>query len=726
MGRESFGSKPVGMAGEATAQSLNIGTAPMFNENGLSSNGKKITKKSSASGVVNGNGGTIRNSSSSGNEQIDPLDAHSFLNDSELLLSNASVGSFNLKTGGNSSSSSGNNKKKKEKVYVSPNGTLGSSANVNIADSAGLLISPPADASNGNNNRNLLTAPSASTTNSTGGLVSGSTASSISLGNIPASRRLVKQHSALENYDLSHHYEPRTTADDNNAAAAAAKSGEKRTSTQEKPAAAVVVVVKDEEPVTVCNCKKSKCLKLYCDCFAVMNYCSGTCNCYDCCNRVERESIRMEAIKSTKERNQNAFKTKINEKEQHNQGCHCKNSQCLKKYCECYTNAAFCGVNCKCLTCLNYSGSVELAKARNNMRDGDGSAVGKKRKESPTSVAFQDSNTPVSASTSVVKGASEMASPDLKPSVIAGSVGSVVGTRVVGTASVSTVSKSSIVGVSKITSAGAPYTVLASGSGVVPASVVGSTGTGAGSSAISGVGSTAMNGGVYRSSNAPTVRAVSLVPASSAKPVTISSSSSGAKQVEYVAATPIHNVSLGMGPPSTGSSTLTDDMLSVLASGGSTSSCADMNASAKRLKLVASTPASAVSDQRQLRSRKGTDGSSEQTLRSSNSSGSSTLKQSAGAAQSTVATSYSSSSSSSSSAPIASSASAVAAAVAAAKKRQVKFAPIVYPFFGTHRPHVPKAIALRCLDYLDQKDIYSMSIVNSLWCSAATDEALWE
>ena len=62
------------------------------------------------------------------------------------------------------------------------------------------------------------------------------------------------------------------------------------------------------------------------------------------------------------------------------------------------------------------------------------------------------------------------------------------------------------------------------------------------------------------------------------------------------------------------------------------------------------------------------------------------------------------------------------------KKRQVKFAPvpIVYPFFGEHLPPTSKVIALKCLDYLQGKDIYAMSQVNTLWSRAAMDDALWE
>lgn len=50
----------------------------------------------------------------------------------------------------------------------------------------------------------------------------------------------------------------------------------------------------------------------------------------------------------------------------------------------------------------------------------------------------------------------------------------------------------------------------------------------------------------------------------------------------------------------------------------------------------------------------------------------------------------------------------------------------VYPFFGEKLHFAPKSIALRCLEFLNGKDIYNTSLVNHLWCKAAMDNALWE
>jgi hypothetical protein len=59
-----------------------------------------------------------------------------------------------------------------------------------------------------------------------------------------------------------------------------------------------------------CNCKKSRCLKLYCECFRNNQVCSG-CNCVACLNTDEHNPERYKAFVAMIEANPQAFCPKI-------------------------------------------------------------------------------------------------------------------------------------------------------------------------------------------------------------------------------------------------------------------------------------------------------------------------------------------------------------------------------------------------------------------------------
>ncbi|CAB9515953.1 lin-54 homolog [Seminavis robusta] len=122
---------------------------------------------------------------------------------------------------------------------------------------------------------------------------------------------------------------------------------------------------RDEVTNMGCTCKKTKCLKLYCQCFAVKIYCGSNCRCLVCFNTTKHEKQRKEAMRIILSRNPAAFDTKfLKTKERqtaqeqklvlaHKLGCKCRKSACMKKYCECYAGNVKCSPNCRCIGCKN-------------------------------------------------------------------------------------------------------------------------------------------------------------------------------------------------------------------------------------------------------------------------------------------------------------------------------------------------------------------------------------
>merc|ERR1711959_419862 len=139
-----------------------------------------------------------------------------------------------------------------------------------------------------------------------------------------------------------------------------------------------------------CSCKRTKCLKLYCPCFANGLFCNAKCNCSDCFNDQNCIAQVQAARKAIQSKNPDAFKPKVrlsratkaygstphtqgamggggggdhsNEPAmlQHQRGCRCTRTRCLKRYCECFAAGAWCGTKCSCSNCLNNEESAMM------------------------------------------------------------------------------------------------------------------------------------------------------------------------------------------------------------------------------------------------------------------------------------------------------------------------------------------------------------------------------
>ncbi|XVF74692.1 hypothetical protein PTKIN_Ptkin13bG0132100 [Pterospermum kingtungense] len=124
----------------------------------------------------------------------------------------------------------------------------------------------------------------------------------------------------------------------------------------------------------LCNCKRSKCLKLYCECFAAGIYCVDSCACENCFNKPDYEDTVLDIRQQIESRNPLAFAPAIVKQAndspnvvddgnlmtpssaRHKRGCKCKKSKCLKKYCECYRANVGCSDGCRCEDCDNSFG----------------------------------------------------------------------------------------------------------------------------------------------------------------------------------------------------------------------------------------------------------------------------------------------------------------------------------------------------------------------------------
>lgn len=126
----------------------------------------------------------------------------------------------------------------------------------------------------------------------------------------------------------------------------------------------VSMVKARQEQIERCNCKRSKCLKLYCECFSKGGVCKKECKCEDCHNTEECRDLRELIVQETMQKNSLAFRPKFKshsktESRIHTRGCTCKKTECIKSYCECFRAGSGCSRLCRCSSCKNQQVKLE-------------------------------------------------------------------------------------------------------------------------------------------------------------------------------------------------------------------------------------------------------------------------------------------------------------------------------------------------------------------------------
>ena len=101
-----------------------------------------------------------------------------------------------------------------------------------------------------------------------------------------------------------------------------------------------------EKKATVfCKCSKTKCLKLYCNCFSQGSACNASCVCLDCRNTGNDQDL----VQRFRQRSELRKGKKTDGKSY----CRCVMTSCTNSHCPCFKSGGRCLADCTCYNCSN-------------------------------------------------------------------------------------------------------------------------------------------------------------------------------------------------------------------------------------------------------------------------------------------------------------------------------------------------------------------------------------
>lgn len=101
----------------------------------------------------------------------------------------------------------------------------------------------------------------------------------------------------------------------------------------------------EKKSAVFCKCSKTKCLKLYCNCFSQGSACNASCVCLDCRNTGKNHDM----VQRFKQRSELRKGKKIDGKSY----CRCVMTNCTNSHCPCFKSGGRCLSDCTCYNCFN-------------------------------------------------------------------------------------------------------------------------------------------------------------------------------------------------------------------------------------------------------------------------------------------------------------------------------------------------------------------------------------